>query len=277
MTNRLFGFELSVEVPAKVLELVGDIKRPDGVDEVFKLLLGEFYDQFDPRFMIISYIIFGMVENDATFEQSKIFSRDAFEERITSIKDIVGKLEDDVDLKSRLSMIMGQLLKDAKALQYQSGEKRENVSVKLPKMSRGFYYTLSKLDLINSAEKLSADEKISCILRSRFINPIKQMVLKMIGSLDSDLSEDILDEDDVHEFEGLFDSYYLGVILGRILSVVLTEAINDGISFSEAVGKLGIDAIEKQVYEKLMAVDDLSEKADAMNKMCDSILPLLDI
>lgn len=273
MTDMLFGMQLSVEVPAKVLELVGNIEKSDEVDGFLKELLGQFYDQFDYRYIIIPNIISGMVESDVSFEQSAIFSQDTFD---ASIKDMVDKLGDDTGLKQMLFMGMRKLLKSAKMFQDQAKESDGIISVILPRMSSAFYHGLLKQhDLVTLAEKISKDEKIRDVLKTRFVDPLKQPIREGLEKIANNFNEE-LDEEDICEIESQFDVCCVSLTLSKILSVVLTEAINDGISFSEALNKLGVIAVVKQVDEKLMAIDDLSVNTDELGDLVGSILPPLD-
>lgn len=273
MIDMLFGMQLSVEVPAKVLELVGNIEKSDEVDGFLKELLGQFYDQFDYRYIIIPNIISGMVESDVSFEQSAIFSQDTFD---ASIKDMVDKLGDDTGLKQMLFMGMRKLLKSAKMFQDQAKESDGIISVILPRMSSAFYHGLLKQhDLVTLAEKISKDEKIRDVLKTRFVDPLKQPIREGLEKIANNFNEE-LDEEDICEIESQFDVCCVSLTLSKILSVVLTEAINDGISFSEALNKLGVIAVVKQVDEKLMAIDDLSVKTDELGDLVGSILPPLD-
>lgn len=288
----LVGAQFVIELPKKVLDLIGDIEGADVIVDVLNLFIDSISDEEKKKWkeavpqvskaMFISTIISTMVENDITFAQSQNLSKNQMKQVVEQFKQILEMVNEEEDIKEMFSAMMSEIIRMAQdiAVDMKSNDDDGNKTfeVTLSKMTPAFYNSLIKVDLVSLAEKIGENQNVKSKINNNIITPLKNAIIDVVKKIQE---REFMSDEDMEElflqFEKSFDVFYVSFPLQAILSVILTKAIDENISFSEASTELEFDIIFEHVNKQITQFDKVPKIVEGLKNLLDMMFRLNDM
>lgn len=286
---KLEGKSLSLNLPISTLKIMGTQYRivplDNYIERVFTMLRekdlipverNDALEDLQPyysNFVYIDTIVEKMVVNNITFSQAVEASEDEIQKSQEALYFVILMLKV-TGMEEMINQLLVELIDvagdDIKALsETNENGKTATIPVKLKDLPQATLYTLQNYGLYSVAETAASDPQIRDLIHNKLINPVIESTLK-VGEEEANLISD-LTPDDKKELQDLVtecrDDNTLMYPLQTIISTVLTKAISDNITFSQAAATFKPEELLNKVLTTIHEAPDMAKYQPLLEKI----------
>lgn len=286
---KLEGKSLSLNLPISTLKIMGTQYRiaplDDYIERVFTMLRekdlipaerNDVLEDLQPyysNFVYIDTIVEKMVVNNITFSQAVEASEDEIQKSQEALGFVILMLKV-TGMEEMINQLLVELIDvasdDIKALaEGEENGKTATIPVKLKDLPQATLYTLQNYGLYSVAETAASDPQIRDLIHNKLINPVIESTLK-VGEEEANLISDLTPEDK-KELQDLVtecrDDNTLMYPLQTIISTVLTKAISDNITFSQAAATFKPEELLNKVLTTIHEAPDMAKYQPLLEKI----------
>lgn len=286
---KLEGKSLSLNLPISTLKIMGTQYRiaplDDYIERVFTMLRekdlipaerNDVLEDLQPyysNFVYIDTIVEKMVVNNITFSQAVEASEDEIQKSQEALGFVILMLKV-TGMEEMINQLLVELIDvasdDIKALaEGEENGKTATIPVKLKDLPQATLYTLQNYGLYSVAETAASDPQIRDLIHNKLINPVIESTLK-VGEEEANLISDLTPEDK-KELQDLVtecrDDNTLMYPLQTIISTVLTKAISDNITFSQAAATFKPEELLNKVLTTIHEAPDMTKYQPLLEKI----------
>lgn len=271
----LSNYLLDLELPKKAIYLLDNASKIDIFDEFLNSIENEKKNlirdalQFYLKYSFISPIVLGMIESDLTF-------MDAFNKRDEYIMVKVEKFKRLLDMAN--GSIIEKMMFDENmcGIIAQAAEmydlfnntklKRDGkIYIEIQNVSRTFCYMVQKSGIELIINEVIENENIKNALENNIVNPLNEITLNKIKETRKNIK---FDENLVTSVRKSLNDLFINLPIQFVLSIILTECINEDIPPSEVACSIKFENIFKDIFER---ITDYKEVSSIIEYLADII------